>query len=106
MMKDDDDHDDDDNDDDDDDNEDDDDDDNDNDDDDDNDDASALPGPNGDVSVKIIAGNERRHFLLESFSSSFNLLKINATLDREKINLYNLTFEVSLTDKLIPACNV
>jgi hypothetical protein len=39
--------------------------------------ADEDDGDNGRVTLKIAAGNELGHFNLESFSSSFNLLKVS-----------------------------
>ncbi|CAG0913257.1 unnamed protein product [Notodromas monacha] len=47
-------------------------------------------GPNGDTRVEIKAGNERNHFKLDS-TPSFDIVRVNAALDREKVSRYNLT---------------
>ncbi len=47
-------------------------------------------GPNGDTSVEIKAGNELNHFKLDS-TPSFDIVRVNGVLDREKVSRYNLT---------------
>ncbi|CAG7815710.1 unnamed protein product [Allacma fusca] len=56
-------------------------------------------GPNGETVVKIVSGNELEHFRLES-TPSFQLVRVNGILDREKISKYNLT--IVATDKGTP----
>ena len=50
-------------------------------------------GLNGDTVVQILSGNELQHFRLES-TPSFQLVRTNGILDREKIGKYNLTIVV------------
>lgn len=57
-------------------------------------------GLNGETIVDITSGNEFKHFRLES-TPSFQLLRVNDVLDREKIGKYNLT--IVATDKGFPS---
>lgn len=57
-------------------------------------------GLNGETSIKIISGNELKHFRLEN-SPNFDIVRVNDILDREEIGKYNLT--IVATDKGIPA---
>jgi hypothetical protein len=59
-------------------------------------------GPNGETFVEIVSGNELKHFTLES-TPSFQLVRTNGVLDREKISLYNLT--ITVRDKGTPSCS-
>ncbi|KAL3209768.1 hypothetical protein MRX96_037717 [Rhipicephalus microplus] len=56
-------------------------------------------GPNGDTVVEIRAGNELGHFRLEP-TPSFDIVRVNGILDREKVSRYNLT--VVATDRGSP----
>lgn len=56
-------------------------------------------GLNGDTNIKIISGNERKHFSLEK-TPSFDIVRVNGVLDREEISTYNLT--IIATDKGSP----
>ncbi|KAK2725567.1 cadherin-related tumor suppressor-like [Artemia franciscana] len=56
-------------------------------------------GSNGETVVEIKTGNELRHFRLEP-TPSFHIVRVNGTLDREKLNKYNLT--IAATDKGSP----
>ncbi|KAH1019549.1 hypothetical protein HUJ04_009349 [Dendroctonus ponderosae] len=53
-------------------------------------------GLNGETTVRILAGNERNHFRLDS-TPSFDIVRVSGVLDREEISVYNLT--VAATDK-------
>lgn len=59
-------------------------------------------GPNGETTVEIVSGNELQHFRLES-TPSFQLIRTNAVLDREKIPAYNLT--ITAIDNGSPPCS-
>lgn len=59
-------------------------------------------GPNGETTVEIVSGNELQHFRLES-TPSFQLIRTNAVLDREKIPTYNLT--ITAIDNGTPPCS-
>lgn len=61
--------------------------------------VDADDGPNGDTDVRILTGNERRHFRLDR-TPSFHIVRVNGVLDREDISVYNLT--VVATDKGAP----
>lgn len=56
-------------------------------------------GPNGETFVEIRAGNERRHFHMEH-TPSFDIVRVNGVLDREKTEKYNLT--IVATDRGSP----
>ncbi|XP_075544524.1 cadherin-related tumor suppressor fat [Dermacentor variabilis] len=56
-------------------------------------------GPNGDTVVEIRGGNELGHFRLEP-TPSFDIVRVNGILDREKVSRYNLT--VVATDRGSP----
>ncbi|KAH9373916.1 hypothetical protein HPB48_001092 [Haemaphysalis longicornis] len=56
-------------------------------------------GPNGDTVVEIRGGNELGHFRLEP-TPSFDIVRVNGVLDREKVSRYNLT--VTATDRGSP----
>lgn len=56
-------------------------------------------GLNGDTNIKIVSGNEMRHFRLEN-TPSFDIVRVNGILDREEISAYNLT--IIATDKGSP----
>lgn len=49
--------------------------------------------------MRILAGNERNHFRLDS-TPSFDIVRVSGVLDREEISVYNLT--VAATDKGSP----
>ncbi|KAM7290979.1 cadherin-related tumor suppressor [Ixodes scapularis] len=57
-------------------------------------------GPNGDTVVQIHGGNELGHFRLEK-TPSFDIVRVNGVLDRERVSRYNLT--VTATDRGSPA---
>ncbi len=65
--------------------------------------ADADDGANGETTVAITAGNELRHFRIES-GQSFDLVRVNGVLDREHVGKYNLT--VVAADKGTPARTV
>ena len=50
-------------------------------------------GVNGQTTVKIIRGNERGHFKLDSQAKRFNFIRVAGKLDRERVSKYNLTLE-------------
>ena len=56
-------------------------------------------GLNGDTSLRIISGNDLKHFRLDK-TPSFDIVRVNGVLDREEIGKYNLT--VVATDKGSP----
>ncbi|KAI8035371.1 hypothetical protein M5D96_011814 [Drosophila gunungcola] len=47
-------------------------------------------GLNGKTTVRIVSGNELRHFRLEE-AADLHIVRVNAVLDREEIGKYNLT---------------
>lgn len=47
-------------------------------------------GLNGETSIRILSGNELKHFRLEK-SPNFDIVRVNGVLDREEIGKYNLT---------------
>ncbi|XP_014378445.1 protocadherin Fat 4 [Alligator sinensis] len=54
------------------------------------------PAANGNISVSILAGNEQRHFEVQSSKvPNLSLIKVAAALDRERIPAYNLTVAVA-----------
>ncbi|KAM7143149.1 protocadherin Fat 4 [Molossus nigricans] len=54
------------------------------------------PAANGNISVQILAGNEQRHFEVQSSKvPNLSLIKVASALDRERIPSYNLTVSVS-----------
>ncbi|XP_054721267.1 cadherin-related tumor suppressor-like [Uloborus diversus] len=57
-------------------------------------------GSNGETLVEIEGGNELGHFRLES-TPSFDIVRVNGVLDREKISKYNLT--ITAIDRGIPS---
>lgn len=59
-------------------------------------------GTNGETTVEIVSGNELNHFRLES-TPSFQLIRTNSQLDREKIPAYNLT--ITAIDHGVPPCS-
>jgi len=59
-------------------------------------------GLNGETFVEIVSGNELKHFTIES-TPSFQLVRTNGVLDREKIALYNLT--ITVRDNGSPPCS-
>lgn len=59
-------------------------------------------GPNGDTVVEIVHGNELKNFILES-TTSFQLVRTNGMLDREKVPFYNLT--ITARDSGNPSCS-
>lgn len=56
-------------------------------------------GLNGDTSLRIITGNDLKHFRLDK-TPSFDIVRVNGILDREEIGKYNLT--VVATDRGTP----
>ncbi|GAB6027294.1 hypothetical protein CHUAL_001576 [Chamberlinius hualienensis] len=56
-------------------------------------------GPNGETVVEIKAGNEKGHFRMEH-TPSFDIVRVNGVLDREKTEKYNLT--IVATDRGSP----
>ncbi|MCL4120197.1 UNVERIFIED_CONTAM: hypothetical protein GTU68_016617 [Idotea baltica] len=59
----------------------------------------ADEGLNGETTAEIRGGNELNHFRLDS-KDSFDIVRVNAVLDREKISKYNVT--IVSTDKGTP----
>lgn len=59
-------------------------------------------GPNGETVVEIVHGNELKNFILES-TTSFQLVRTNGMLDREKIPFHNLT--ITARDNGVPPCS-
>ncbi|XP_055990500.1 protocadherin Fat 4 [Sorex fumeus] len=54
------------------------------------------PAANGNISVRILGGNEQRHFEVQSSQvPNLSLIKVASALDRERIPSYNLTVAVS-----------
>lgn len=54
------------------------------------------PAANGNISVRILGGNEQRHFEVQSSQvPNLSLIKVASALDRERIPSYNLTVSVS-----------
>lgn len=56
-------------------------------------------GANRDTYIQITDGNQLNHFRLEN-SQTFDIVRVNGVLDREKINKYNLT--IVATDRGTP----
>lgn len=59
----------------------------------------ADEGLNGETTAEIRGGNELHHFRLDS-KDSFDIVRVNGVLDREKISKYNVT--IVATDKGSP----
>lgn len=51
-------------------------------------------GPNSDTLVQIKGGNEHNHFRLDS-NPSFDIVRVNGILDRERFSKYNLTIQAT-----------
>ena len=54
--------------------------------------ADLDTGLNGRTTLRIVKGNERKHFSLDNYSN-YCIVSVVGGLDRERISRYNLTFE-------------